>query len=139
MGLGPGGESLPTGWQALRNQILRPSGSKNRAQLPCASRSNQYDPLLCGRSTALFLSVGGPWPWPETAVIRVSTWLSTIPRLATALRSGERRLSDLKLPRAEVAQLVEHGSEKPGVGGSIPPLGTIFLSPSFRAKESSLS
>ena len=30
-------------------------------------------------------------------------------------------------PRAEVAQLVEHGSEKPGVGGSIPPLGTVDL------------
>ena len=29
-------------------------------------------------------------------------------------------------PSAEVAQLVEHGSEKPGVGGSIPPLGTTF-------------
>jgi D-serine deaminase-like pyridoxal phosphate-dependent protein len=30
------------------------------------------------------------------------------------------------LPRAQVAQLVEHVTENHGVGGSIPPLGTIF-------------
>ena len=29
-----------------------------------------------------------------------------------------------RLAHAKVAQLVEHGSEKAGVGGSIPPLGT---------------
>lgn len=28
---------------------------KNQAQLPCVSRSNQYDPLPCGPSEALFL------------------------------------------------------------------------------------
>ena len=32
-------------------------------------------------------------------------------------------------PCAEVAQLAEHSPEKAGVGSSILPLGTIFLSP----------
>ena len=30
---------------------------------------------------------------------------------------------------AEVAQVVEHRTENPGVGGSSPPLGTSFFSP----------
>jgi hypothetical protein len=29
-------------------------------------------------------------------------------------------------PRGQVAQLVEHRTENPGVGGSIPPLSTLF-------------
>lgn len=32
-----------------------------------------------------------------------------------------------KAPRAQVAQLVEHAIENRGVGGSNPPLGTIFV------------
>lgn len=35
---------------------------------------------------------------------------------------GTRRVSD-----AQVAQLVEHATENRSVGGSIPPLGTIYL------------
>ena len=32
-----------------------------------------------------------------------------------------------RLPRAQVAQLVEHATENRSVGGSIPPLGTIQI------------
>ena len=38
--------------------------------------------------------------------------------------------------RAQVAQLVEHATENRSVGGSIPPLGTIFVAlPPFRLLE----
>ena len=39
--------------------------------------------------------------------------------------------SGLPLRSAQVAQLVEHVTENYGVGGSIPPLGTIFLQSPF--------
>src|SRR5665213_2719311 len=34
---------------------------------------------------------------------------------------------------AQVAQLVEHATENRSVGGSIPPLGTIYIQPLFRS------
>lgn len=42
-----------------------------------------------------------------------------------------RRSLDLIRGGAQVAQLVEHATENRSVGGSIPPLGTICMSPSF--------
>jgi hypothetical protein len=40
--------------------------------------------------------------------------------------------ASLNFGGAQVAQLVEHVTENHGVGGSIPPLGTIFLSKDIR-------
>jgi hypothetical protein len=62
---------------------------------------------------------------------------------ATAAGQSERRSSitpgtSLNTGGAQVAQLVEHVTENHGVGGSIPPLGTIILSKDIRKAPRSM-
>jgi hypothetical protein len=61
---------------------------------------------------------------------------------ATAAGQSERRSSitpgiSLNSGGAQVAQLVEHVTENHGVGGSIPPLGTISISQPFPSRPNS--
>src|SRR3954453_17313981 len=63
---------------------------------------------------------------------RVPWWLRSRPGAPCTGRNRASITPALFLPAAggfgaQVAQLVEHVTENHGVGGSIPPLGTIFL------------
>jgi hypothetical protein len=49
-------------------------------------------------------------------------------RLGPSLYNARRRANLRFAAGAQVAQLVEHVTENHGVGGSIPPLGTMILS-----------
>ena len=57
------------------------------------------------------------------------TTLPIIPYDRSAASNGGSRTAILRGPGGQIAQLVEHGPEKAGVGGSSPPL-TISSSPS---------
>ena len=59
-------------------------------------------------------------PWTAPAFFSIST---SLPHRSTA------SLADADHGGAQVAQLVEQGTENPRVGGSNPSLGTIFHAP----------
>jgi hypothetical protein len=100
--------SYTTGWDAIP-----PSGRKSAyrpGQIRQAGSLSKH--VNCHPLTVVNLS-SDPWFAPPAA--------GQSERRSSITRSGERRSSS----GAQVAQLVEHVTENHGVGGSIPPLGTI--------------
>ena len=74
-----------------------------------------------------FISRGGA-VWKLVGLI---TRRSQVQILSSQLKSTEKRLVLLFYKNAQIAQLVEQRTENPRVTGSIPVLGTFFMSESL--------
>ena len=94
----------------------------------CSSRCRDRD--LANGSSDGYAVPGPPARRPRTLRRRggLITPLPSAPGFAIgALPSARRSVQDRRRSDARVAQLVEHTTENRGVGGSIPPPGTIFF------------
>ena len=111
-----------------------PKGADCKSVSCAFSGSNPLSPTLVyllDKPLFNFISRGGA-VWKLVGLI---TRRSQVQILSSQLKSTEKRLVLLFYKNAQIAQLVEQRTENPRVTGSIPVLGTFFMSGIHRTEN----